>query len=324
MPLDTRVGLKVTSKGTVIIPRPDWLRLEYTCEADLALFDEVVENHQNVALLQICVLMDGLEDYDYVINVPITDELFSKLSPLTELEEIQASNIPLRGYGFRYITSKIVKRISLSWCTATDELFSSLSHFQNLQMLMVRHCFKTLVASDLGLLAENRSLTCCDFDHNCLPDESFERFPELPVLRSLNLEANCLTGENFHFLCRLPKLETLYLNKNPITLKGIKVIANHANHTLGVLNFSECPNADDDWIPYLSQMNQLTSLTFEEAHITDASVPYFQQMQNLQYLELGGCDISKDACQAIHHACPRLTLSLPNGNLSNRDWSKFC
>ena len=290
------------------------LLFSYASKSDVAVFHNIGNEHADAIVLMIIVKSKSAHDnIDAVKSIPITDEDFSQLGALKRLEKLFISSIPFRGHGLRYITSKKLGELSVSSCTIADDFFASFSHLTALETLIVENRLRTLSAPDLRGLSANHSLRLIDLSYCYLSDSAFDHFPELPKLETLALEENLLTGENFHFICGLKKLGFIDLRKNPLTNAGIEVIVQNAPKKLNSLSLMDCPNANDEWMRHISRMNQLKTLFFKNAHITDASLPYFQNMQNLETIFLDGCDISLKACKAIHETCPKMTIGLPDG-----------
>jgi hypothetical protein len=296
------------------ISRPDKLYLDYESENDIAIFNEIGKVHPRASYLRVWGYRNKFDiNLDSVKRIPISDENFSSLSNMLNLEEIALHCIPFKGNGLHFLSSQKLNRIHISKCTIEDELFTSFSNLTNLRDLVINNYFQTLLSPDLGHLSANSALYSCDFTGCFLSNESFDRFPELPKLEWIALENNNITGENFHFLAYLPKLSSLRLDKCPLTLQGIEVIAQNASQKFSSLSLMDCPNACDEWISRLSTMKQIKSLYLNNSSITDAALPFFQEMKNLEFLNLHGTKFSLDACKTLHNTCHRMTLVLPNG-----------
>lgn len=318
-PLELREDEIYTNKGVEIVNNPEKLLLTICNSCDFELFNKLESYHNVVKELVILFkINDIFGDIPTLMSYPRLDNYFKYLGSLKSLCDLHLLGMPIDGDGIGFLSGlSNLEHINIQNCTIKDGIFSYFYVLPQLRTLNIGNSANIpscLKKSDLTQLGKNDELRVISITCSQLHDESFSDFHGLPLLENMDVQGNNLTCENFQFLSNCPKLNSLRISNNPISNRGIAVMAKNVRSNLNALELNDCPNADDEWIENLSKMKHVKCLYLNNGNITDKSLSLFQNMQWLEFLSLEGCPISVKACKAIHEACDKLTICLPNGH----------
>jgi Leucine-rich repeat (LRR) protein len=132
-----------------------------------------------------------------------------------------------------------------------------------------------------------------------------ELLPELPALRTLELDDSEFTDADMPAVARCANLVYLSLDGTEITDTGLKYLAGLTR--LEELGLSQTKVTDAGFV-HLEGLTNLRSLTLEHTALTDEGLKHFQAMKQLEFLQYTGTQVTAKGKQFLQKLWPNLNV----------------
>jgi hypothetical protein len=169
-----------------------------------------------------------------------------------------------------------------SRCKLPDGTLRPILRNCDLSTLTLTHC--DICASDLDSLSQEKTLRILDLSNTNLSEDELVTIITLPSLESFTFSDCSVSGRNLVSAPGSQSLTDVNCMNTPVSTEFAAFVGR--SHNLVILALSH-PSIDDEFIEALGPHPALNSLWLSESSITDASIPYFEQMKALEFLTVG-------------------------------------
>ncbi len=172
-----------------------------------------------------------------------------------------------------------LERLRLDRLNIGDDGVRSLRHFNEERFVEMSLGGTRVTDKGLDAIADNKKIEFIDLSHTKVTDAGLAKFKDLEELRGLRLDGTTITGKGFEALAGLPRLYR-------VSLQDAKV--------------------DDAGAAALARVSRLQFVKLSGNLITSDALRSFQNLRQLEDLDLDRCTKLTDAAAGILKAYPAL------------------
>ena len=321
--------------GTGLIPLGKLSKLEKLGLSDLRLTDKDLVPLRSLIQLKSLDLSGGMNGHQVVPYNQISDEGLLNLEPLVQLEHLnlRANLITDQGLAFLGMVSSL-KSLDVSKgmgdrfvsgdkttnSRITSEGLMSLTSLVHLENLDISgtHALKDRGVQPLLSLQKLRELHLGGHDQpdlSKLSDNELSSLSGFPHLEVLDLNQYEFTAD-LDLLPTPERIKGLHMDATDLNEQALSKLKKFVN--LEELTFrvspndliqgsSRLPSSYLSFLPYLTKLKKLRIIS--PRPFSKLSFPYFEELRELQYLELSGSSMTTKTWSFLSGKYPNLTLS---------------